>query len=156
MARQMTVLTVVTVVAMYIGWSEAYSSGDIEAACDTLLPVHGVEPQGGESPFSITLSNTIVSSQGHINVTISGHPFKGVIIRPTAFGFFVAQNGFRTLSCSSTNDTFAHSDNTVKTNPVTFRWNAQDNPIGTYIFNATIVKSKGVFFTNNTATFEIQ
>ena len=90
------------------GGVHSRSNGNVEEACDTMMPGHNNEPQTSESPFEMSVSATEYSGGDSITITISsstGQQFKGFFVQARRLtddqrlGTFTAADG-QQLLCS--------------------------------------------------------
>ncbi|CAH0726522.1 unnamed protein product, partial [Brenthis ino] len=151
-------LTVLAVVA----YTEGYSSGAPESACQDMIPRHPVEPQKRPAPYIITTSTKEVKAGTPMEVTIAGKSsadtIRGLMLQARTgdkgdkiVGLFtVAPNDplARTLKCSANGDTVTHKKHDPKEDKqsVTFTWTPPADLNDIIKFRATIALNGAVFW----------
>lgn len=128
-------ITVLSVVA----YTQAYSSGAPESACQDMIPRHPVEPRKHPAPYIITTSTKEVKAGTPMEVTISGKnssdTIRGLMLQARAgekgdqiVGVFskVSPNDplVRTMKCKVDGDTITHKKHEHKDDKqtVSFVW----------------------------------
>ncbi|XP_071842396.1 uncharacterized protein [Apostichopus japonicus] len=136
-----------------------FTNGATLASCVSLTEP-GFTPQpAGTNPFRITFSQSFYRPDDVIQVTFDSatvQNFTGFICQArfsngdtTPVGSFINQNinDYRTLSCSSTDDTITNTGSTQKTLPVTFTWRAPPTgPTQEVVFVTSVVLPNGQFY----------
>ncbi|XP_046372329.1 putative defense protein [Haliotis rufescens] len=144
--------------------TQGYSTGPPLSACGDMFPHHGADAQMSAPPYVITVDNpSYTPTDDNITVTISttntDHPyFQGFFLQAhsadcmsstVARGFFVGplDSNTQSMTCSGplSNNAVSHTSASRKTS-VTVTWR---NPNGGDVyFQATIVKSRDIFWAN--------
>ncbi|OPL33317.1 hypothetical protein AM593_03219, partial [Mytilus galloprovincialis] len=129
------------------------SQGALGGSCETMVPVHQVDPQTGTLPFQITLDKTSYNGSDVIAVTLqknSTKQFKGYLIQARNQdetkipGFELIQNS-KFLQCDNPNDAVTHNEASDK-DSVTFNFTAPATSRGNIIIFATVVENKNTFW----------
>lgn len=147
-------------------FSAVYCSpvGAPQAACETLAPFHGGEPQNVTAPFEIELpERSIRPGEKAYLITLKpdspSGTFKGFIIQARApydtgyyrtlgrFGPFGPDDDVQFIECQRAADTVTHTNRQDK-NQVQFIWYAPSPGIGDVVFTGSIVESYSVYYTN--------
>ena len=70
---------------VFVTWSardvSSRSNGDVEEACNTMVPNHANDPQDSASPYTIVPDITSYNGSETITLVISGGTFKGFFVQ---------------------------------------------------------------------------
>ncbi|XP_071842391.1 uncharacterized protein [Apostichopus japonicus] len=136
-----------------------FTNGATLASCVSLTEPGFTAQPAVTNPFRITFSQSFYRPDDVIQVTFDSatvQTFTGFICQArfsngdtTPVGSFINQNinDYRTLSCSSTDDTITNARSNQKTLPVTFTWRApQTGPTQDVVFVTSVVLPNGQFY----------
>ncbi|XP_046452898.1 putative defense protein Hdd11-like [Daphnia pulex] len=136
---------------------QGLSSGAPTAACISMIPGHGPDPQTGPSPFVTVVSDKMVSTNTPIMMDLHPsniqNPFKGYLVMAfdtknpsVAIGTFKQSNNGKLIDChSGLNNAATHSDPSPKTS-VKLEWTPPSDYSGQVIFRTTFVKERMTFW----------
>ncbi|KAH9515375.1 hypothetical protein Btru_014294 [Bulinus truncatus] len=130
-----------------------YPNGDnVDTACNSLTPGHGVNAQTSSNPYKITFSPASYTPGVKVTVTIStltGSGFKGFMIQARKADDSISDGSWDVVSgtkLACNEKALVHADNTLRVS-LTSRWTPPSTLAGNIIFKAAIVQSKLVFWT---------
>lgn len=142
---------------------QAFPGGAPFTTCYTRYPIHGnALAQTSANPYSITLSATNYNLGDTVKVTISSHgsstPIMGfqiTAIRESCpleivgkFDDTISSSKSMAFSCAGVEKNMVTHRNSDRVNSVEFEWTALSNDSGNVIFQATVLKDYGTFWTN--------
>lgn len=136
--------TLLLLIGIFFTLIEASPGGAPTAACETLTPRHGADPQTSAAPYIINVSANKIEKGGSLEVNIfsdpSGIVFKGFILQarsdPHAYnliGQFSTNDQARTIKCMNDDDTVTHTSNQDKP-ALSFTWTSSEDFEGTIYF----------------------
>jgi len=159
LARLTMLCRTVLLLALAGHLSHAWPSGAPESVCDSFTPQHDARAQVTQAPYTLEVSNNLVSTGSSVTVTLksaqSNTPFAGFFVKavsPTgtrAIGSFSSsENGIQFRDCAGTPQSAAtHTSNNRKTQSV-LSWTAPSGLNSEVIFVATVVYNKTTFWEN--------
>ncbi|XP_043942745.1 putative ferric-chelate reductase 1 [Protopterus annectens] len=133
-------------------YAHGYGNGQVQPACVTMTPQHGVTEQTGPSPYSITADQSTYTPGAKVKVTLSGstnNTFEGFLLQARATNnasnphgsFQVSNNDSQTLTCGDlANSAVSHTSDIKKSN-VEVTWIAPNQKDDDIQFCATIAKN---------------
>lgn len=149
-SRAFSLLVTLTLTAHGV---HGYSSGAPQGTCQEMVPRHGVPPQGGFPPFTITPSKLTYSPGETLTVSLQstdGNPFIGLLLEArlgdTPVGSFTPPSGemVQALQCGS-GGALTHTPGLSKTSLIV-TWTAPAQVSGPIRFRATFVRNKVTFW----------
>ncbi|KAK2859635.1 hypothetical protein Q5P01_004255 [Channa striata] len=157
MRKMMMMLLLLMCVAPVV-WS--YSSGQVSASCDTMMPQHGVNQQSTAAPYSVTLDRTTYNVGDRVKGKLRAPQFSldsylkasEVGGQATVGTFTVSTSDSQLLSCSQkSSSAVSHTAATSKTS-IQVTWTPDPSGSGKSIqFYATFVQNKRTFWVRVTS-----
>ncbi|XP_046652031.1 putative ferric-chelate reductase 1 [Daphnia pulicaria] len=145
---------------------EAYSNGDLTAACSTMAPVHdGTAPSTDPCPYETVPSQTTIVQGGSLTITlrnITTTSFKGNMTmafdasksdEAGPVGTFGMPTDGQILSCpDGVNNTISHQDNNSIKKFVQAIWTAPVDFVGSVVFKTTFVRGEAIYWVKEPST----
>ncbi|KAM3914854.1 putative ferric-chelate reductase 1 isoform 2-T6 [Leptodactylus fuscus] len=137
--------------------SNGFPNGNVEKACETMIPQHGVDAQPSFSLYSLSFSSVNHTEGLGFIVTLRKHPitddFKGFMIQARAPNgnkpqgrFIVSSSDAQTLTCTTQESAVSHTSPILKSN-VSVLWLPTGKASTDLQFRATVVQSKNIIWT---------
>lgn len=153
---------------LLIAATHAFPGGAPSIACETLIPLHGVEPLNETSPYVIDASRTPIAPGSRsyaitIKSVVSSTPLAGYILQarnPANISSYITYGSFepigpfdedkQAVTCLNPNDTSTHTNRNPK-GQLILKWVAPSSGSGQVIFVGTVVQSYTRIFANLTS-----
>ncbi|RWS18042.1 putative ferric-chelate reductase 1-like protein [Dinothrombium tinctorium] len=143
---------------LFVNIANSFPFGAPLSTCQTLFPGHQVQNQKTDAPFRIFVETNHENTEFNVSIVASEkEDFKGFILQARSSsnpnllinGEFSENNLTKAINCQSEKDTLTHKTAEPK-NLISALWKPLSS-VENIHFNATVVKSKQVFWTNLTS-----
>lgn len=144
------------IIASVFAAAQAFGGGAPTSVCNDLTPKHPAEPQEVASPFTISISKSVIKPGDEVKVTLegtNGNKFKGFIVQgrvgdSIVGSFEVNPNDeeVQFLNCPSGTNNAATHRNPKPKSKISVNWVAPKDLQDVVVFKATFVKEGDIFW----------